>query len=65
MKELIAKHQDDVTRGFSMFATGLIGWLVQNQIAVELVAKLAVAALTCVALLIQVALAVHKHFKKD
>ena len=63
MKELLVKHQDDIARGASMLGTGAVGWLVTNQVAVELVAKLAVAALTCVALLIQIALAIQKHRK--
>ncbi len=65
MRELLAKHQDDFLRGASMLGTGVLGWLVTNQVAVALVAQLAVAAMTCVALLIQVALAVHKHFRKN
>ena len=62
---MLLKYQEDMTRGGAMLGTGLVGWLVQNAEALDIVAKLAVAAFTCVAILIQIGLAIHKHIKKE
>ena len=62
---MFLKYQDEIARGAAMLGTGLAGWLVQNAAALDIVAKLAIAAVTIVSILIQLALAVHKHFQKD
>ncbi len=63
MKELLAKHADDLVRGSLMLGTGAGGWLVSNIGFINELTKLAVGALTIIALLIQIALAIHKHRK--
>ena len=63
MKDLAAKYSDDICRAGLMLATGTSGWLVTNITLLNELARLAVAAVTIVSILIQLGLAVHKHLK--
>ena len=60
MRAFIENHTDDIGRGLAMLATGASGLTVADAVA-EHWMKMAVGAVTVIALLIQTALAVMKH----
>ncbi len=64
MKQLIQNHVEEISRGLAMLATGSVGLTVSDIVA-EHWMKMAVGAVTIVALLIQAALAVMKFRRGD
>jgi hypothetical protein len=64
MKQIIQGHLDEIGRGAAMIATGVSGLTVSDIVA-EHWMKMAVGAVTIVALLIQAALAVMKYKRGD